>query len=85
MCPLPILGVYNFLNCFNLRRPVEIERGLDRLECRVIHVQYRILELEARETQSAVQVLEKAVRVFERKPDVAPIVAQVTISGNNYI
>ena len=60
---------------YYFRRPVEIERGLDRLECRV--TQYSGQE------EPVVQVLEKAVRIFERKPDVAPIVAQVTISGNN--
>ena len=53
---------------------MEIERGLDRLECRV--TQY------SRQEEPVVQVLEKAVRIFERKPDVAPIVTQVTISGN---
>ena len=53
---------------------MEIERGLDRLECRV--TQYSGQE------ESVIQVLEKAVRIFERKPDAAPIVTQVTISGN---
>ena len=56
---------------------MEIERGLDRLECRVR--QYRGQE---QVTLQVVQVLEKAVRIFERKINVAPIVAQVTISGN---
>lgn len=56
---------------------MEIERGLDRLECRVR--QYRGQE---QVTLPVVQVLEKAIRIFERKINVAPVVAQVTISGN---
>lgn len=59
---------------------MEIERGLDRLECRV--TQYRGRE---ELILPVVQVLEKAVRVFERKATVAHIVTQVTISGNNNI
>lgn len=55
---------------------MEIERRLDRLECRV--TQYRGQE---ELTLPVVQVLEKAVRVLERKANVAPIVTQVTISG----
>ena len=68
-------SVVFYTQCF--RRPVEIERGLDRLECRVR--QYRGQE---QVTLPVVQVLEKAIRIFERKTIVAPIVAQVTISGN---
>ena len=51
-------------------------RGLDRLECRV--TQYRGQE---EIIPPVVQVLEKAVRIFERRSNIATLVAQVTISG----
>ena len=56
---------------------MEIERGLDRLECRV--TQYMGQE---EEKLPIVQLVQKAARVFERQATVAPIVAQVTVSGN---